>query len=291
MTTDPRPAGAAALRAKLDHRLRAESVRRGIDVNRLRRQVAFERLLVRLGDRWVLKGGLALEFRLDNQCRATRDIDLALTDAAEDGDQVREHLIDTLAEDPQGDHFTFAVAAAKPLAADLAGRPGWRYPVDVRLAGKSFVSIRLDVVARAEEIAGAVEELTIRSALEFAGYPASISVAAIDVHQHAAEKLHALTRDYGDRPNTRTKDLVDLVLLIENELIEPAGLDARLRVVFAERGSHDLPADLTPPPASWTVDYQALTADLDITARTVDTGYALVREFCGRWLRPPRAAD
>lgn len=50
-----------------------------MDVNRLRRQVAFERLLVRLaadGDTWILKGGLALELRLANQCRSTKDLDL-----------------------------------------------------------------------------------------------------------------------------------------------------------------------------------------------------------------------
>lgn len=37
--------------------------------------------------------------------------------------------------------------------------------------------------------------------------------------QHFAEKLHALTRDYGMRPNTRVKDLVDLLLLIHDRLL------------------------------------------------------------------------
>jgi len=76
---------AAALLAALNFRLLAEAEHRGIDVNRLRRQVAFERLLSRLSDpaaeaagTWVLKGGLALELRLTNDCRSTKDVDLAV---------------------------------------------------------------------------------------------------------------------------------------------------------------------------------------------------------------------
>jgi hypothetical protein len=74
-----------------------------------------------------------------------------------------------LEEDVDGDYFIFAVAAPRPLAADLAGRPGWRFSVDVRLAGKSFAMVRIDVVARAEEISDAIEPLTFSSALAFAG--------------------------------------------------------------------------------------------------------------------------
>jgi hypothetical protein len=71
-----------ALRAGLEAHLAAEATIRGVDPNRLRRQIAFERLLVRLNGapadpRWVLKGGFALELRLRNRFRATRDLDLA----------------------------------------------------------------------------------------------------------------------------------------------------------------------------------------------------------------------
>ncbi|MBP2476298.1 putative nucleotidyltransferase component of viral defense system [Crossiella equi] len=279
MSTNP-----AALRARLDARLKTDSADRAIDVNRLRRQLAFERILVRLGEDWVLKGGLALEFRLRNQCRATRDLDLALLGQAEDGERVREHLIDAFAEDPQDDHFSFVVGPPQMLAADSAGRPGWRFSVEARLAGRSFVHVRVDVVARAEEIADGVERLTLPSGLGFAGYPPAISVLAIDVHQHAAEKVHALTRDYGDRPNTRTKDLVDLVLLIEHELLDPARLGRRLRTVFDVRGTHDLPRHPPTPPAAWAADYLALTADLDVTAHTVEAAHELVSRCWADWV-------
>lgn len=52
---------AAAFRQALDAQLKARARERGVDVNRLRTRLAFERFLARLfatGDeRWVLKGG------------------------------------------------------------------------------------------------------------------------------------------------------------------------------------------------------------------------------------------
>jgi hypothetical protein len=55
---------------------------------RLRKTVAFDRLLVRLlrarPDRWALKGGLALQLRLGDRARTTKDIDLSFERAGED---------------------------------------------------------------------------------------------------------------------------------------------------------------------------------------------------------------
>jgi len=54
-----------ALRMALEHRLLARSEATGIALDRLRRRVAFERVVARLQvaepGRWVLKGGMALE--------------------------------------------------------------------------------------------------------------------------------------------------------------------------------------------------------------------------------------
>lgn len=57
----------AALRTALEARLLAESREKGVNLDRLRRQTVFERMLVRLDVAgpgiWVLKGGTALEIR------------------------------------------------------------------------------------------------------------------------------------------------------------------------------------------------------------------------------------
>ena len=70
-----------ALRRALEDRLLALVRREGGDINRLRRQTAFDRLLCRLfretNAPWLLKGGYAMELRIQ-AARTTRDIDLAI---------------------------------------------------------------------------------------------------------------------------------------------------------------------------------------------------------------------
>lgn len=87
-----------ALRAALEDRLRNQAQASGVDLQRLRRRVVVERLLVRLDDsapgRWILKGGMAVELRLHDRARATRDLDLAVRGKV----PTREHLRDLLVE-------------------------------------------------------------------------------------------------------------------------------------------------------------------------------------------------
>jgi hypothetical protein len=74
-------ASAAAFRVALETRLKAISTTEGIDLQRLRRQVSFDRLLARFfaekNAPWLLKGGYAMELRL-RTARTTKDIDISL---------------------------------------------------------------------------------------------------------------------------------------------------------------------------------------------------------------------
>ena len=64
---------AAAFRMALEQRMKTEAERTGFNLARLRKRVAFELFLRRLAqvapDRWVLKGALALDFRLGGASR------------------------------------------------------------------------------------------------------------------------------------------------------------------------------------------------------------------------------
>ena len=79
--------GAAFRRALEDH-LRARSLQTGVPLARLRKMVAFDRLLARLIQHhpkiWVLKGGLALQLRIGEHARTTKDIDLLVLDHQQD---------------------------------------------------------------------------------------------------------------------------------------------------------------------------------------------------------------
>ncbi len=270
---------AVALRRALEARLKQEAATTNTDLARLRRRVVFERLMTRLaadpGDRWVLKGGVALEFRLLDQARATKDLDLLIRADHHDGAEVRDLLIEALSTDPDQDRFTFLVGAPAALAADNAGRPGWRFPVEAALAAKPFALIRLDVVARDQEVAG-TERLRLPGTLAFADMPAR-AVEAVDRRQHFAEKLHALTRDYGDRPSTRVKDLADLILLIETNLPADANLVRTVRHVFTARGTHAVPIVLPDPPPAWRTSYPQIATGLTRTPPDLDSAMAFLR--------------
>jgi hypothetical protein len=72
---------ATALRRALEDRLMTLVSKEGGEIQRFRRQAAFDRLLCRLfqdqTSPWLLKGGYAMELRI-RTARTTRDIDLAL---------------------------------------------------------------------------------------------------------------------------------------------------------------------------------------------------------------------
>ena len=73
--------------------------------------------------------------------------------------------------------------------------------------------------------------------------------SAVDLYQHFAEKLHALVREYGDRPSSRVKDLADLILFIDGGLEPTQELVSAVGDVFLARGSARAPVELPDPPA------------------------------------------
>lgn len=275
-----RYANSVDLRRALEARLKQQADETGTDLSRLRRIAVFDRVGARLSAsdrRWVLKGGTSLEFRLGVRARATKDLDLALLDGPGDGDVVREELIETLGVDVDRDGFMFSVKRPTLLDADASGRPGWRFSVDSTLAGKTFAQIRLDVVLRGEELA-ATEKITLPGVLDFADVPPR-TIESVDRRQHFAEKLHALTRDYGTRPNTRVKDLADLVLLIEDGLPADSSLLEVVNHVFTVRATHPVPRFVPDPPPVWTADYPRLAEVRTLTKPDLAAALNLLRSF------------
>ena len=270
-----------ALRTALEHRLLATSRESGVALDRLRRRVLFERVVSRIEvaepGLWVLKGGMALEVRLSDAARLTKDIDVGLRDSVASPADLHERLIDALSNDPFNDRFTFEVSEPAALREDGGGHPTWRVPVAAFLAAKPFGAIKVDVSPRAHELQ-ATDRLPLPNSLDFAGIPTT-EVEIVDVHRHAAEKFHAMTRDFGDRENSRVRDLLDLVLLIENELLSPGAVADAARAVWAERDGTQPPRPLPPLPASWPARYAQLADGHDVDARTFPQAVALARSL------------
>lgn len=273
-----------AMRAALDARLNNESRALGLDIGRLRRLAVFERILVRMNleqpGAWILKGGVALEVRFRERARTTKDLDLTVMVQVENGDALRETLIDILAADPEGDGFTFEVSAPQTLTADAAGNSAFRFSVRSILARKTFSSFRMDVAPRPDELL-ATESLALPGVLEFAGFPrheATVSAIA----QTIAEKVHAMTLPRGDRENTRVRDLVDIVFLIEGGFDDAAAVSDAASHVFGIRDTHELPSRLPDPPAVWEPRFVQMATEMELAARNLDDAIEVARQFWSR---------
>lgn len=237
-------ATAAAFRTSLETRLlqRAQAV--GVDVGRLRTQVAFERFLQRVFQtqtEWVLKGGYALEVRLQERARTTLDLDL---NASAAGDLFAALQEATLAH--AEDHFEFAVRAQ---GAELAGPPegGQRFHVEARLAGRPFARFHVDL-GLGDTLTQEPEWLDGQADLTFADLPPA-RLRVYPLVTHFAEKVHAYTRPRAQP--TRVKDLVDLALLLTLGLVPDTETAAALRATFSHYGTHPLPTSWPPAPEEW----------------------------------------
>jgi hypothetical protein len=279
---------AGAFRRALEERLKTASLSDQVDLNRLRRQVSFDRLLARLFREepapWALKGGYALELRF-KAARSTLDIDLTLQQAvagtSEGGDtnQVVREMLQNAAGIPLGDWFEYAIG---PPVMDLTAAPygGARYPVEARMDEQIFARFHLDA-GIGDVVMQPHETIVCRDRLGFAGIAPS-SVRMITREQQFAEKVHAYTLPRSAQ-NSRVKDLVDLALLIgSGGLDEQRILDA-LRLTFERRGTHDLPTGLAPPPVDWQIPFQALAEECGLPT-DVDAVFAGVWEFLEKLL-------
>ncbi len=277
-----------SFRAALEGRLRNASNGQS-DLSRRRKAVAFDRVLTRLatveGGRWVLKGGAALEFRMPDRARATRDIDLADTHAATIADAV-DGVIEAIGEDPFGDHFNFRVTRRRRLSDDGHRGPVERLSVDALIGGRVFEKFVVDVVVASGSMPPP-DVLVLGEVVGFAGVP-GVEVLVIDLRTHWAEKLSAYCRRYGDRPNTRVKDLVDLVLLIEQGLEPDDKLLAAVEATFTSRGQ-EVPGALVPSMADeWAEPFLELAEELGLSTPTSAEAHNLIEEYWQRVLEHGR---
>jgi len=248
----------AAFRQAVEHRLREKAVGDGTELARLRQLFVFDRFLTRaadvFGDRLILKGGLALELRLD-RARTTKDIDLWLPVGPDD-------LLARLQEAGRldtGDFLHFEIVKDPrhhEMAAEGMIYQGRRFRAHALLAGKIYgSSFGIDVVI-AEPMTGATDEVTGSHFLTFAGLePTSFRLYPLEVH--IAEKLHAYSLPRA-RPNSRVKDLPDIALLATVRSLQAESLLAAIEETFTWRNTHRIPANLPDPPPTWAPVYERL---------------------------------
>lgn len=263
-----RYSSANAFRSALEERLKNISKKQGTDINRLRRQVTFDRLLCRLfkthPNDLFLKGGYSMELRID-VARTTKDIDLVLkADQVKDHDVKDQTILDILqqaASKDLGDFFNFLVGIP---TADLEAIPygGSRFPIEAHMDGRLFVRFPIDVVV-SSLILEPVEKLKSHDWLDFAGIE-TMPFSTISPEQQFAEKFHAYTMPRDGDENSRVKDVVDMLLLIRTGSLRTDIISTAIKKVFEYRKTHLKPKYIYEPPSSWDPVFSKLAGECNI---------------------------
>lgn len=276
---------AAAFRQGLETRLRAAASERGVQIQGLRLKLAIERLLARLfstaNPPWLLKGGYSMELRFRPRARTTRDVDLSISDTVPP-DQLRRHLaelhemLQRAAAQPLSDFFEFEIA---PARREIQAAPGGGgvFAVAARMDGRDFARFHIDV-GLGDSVVGTVESLLGDDLLDFAGIPRA-RVLAVSKEQQFAEKIHAYSYPWGDRENQRSKDLVDLVVLIERGSLDVSTVRLAMIETFRRRSTHQPPGRLSQPPASWAREFPSMATEAGASVTDLAAAFEILDRY------------
>lgn len=266
----------ADFRRALETRLRTLSQRDGTPLARLRKLIAFDRLLARLlhtePETWVLKGGLALQLRLGQRARTTKDMDIMWRLSASDPHQVLVHVT-SLGED---DWFDFVVEHPEAEQEPLPGG-GKRFNVRALLDSRPFELFHVDVGMN-DPMIESVQLLSMPALLGFADISPTV-VPCFPITQQIAEKVHAYTRPHVSGASSRVKDLVDILLLAELQPLPGLSLRQALQATFDARHTHPLPTTLPFPPDSWSQPLRRMADETGLIWRELDDAVTAAQQF------------
>lgn len=251
----------------------------GVAAGRLQRWIWFMVLLAvidRVRDEkgeplFLLKGGAAMELRLQLEARATKDIDTLFRESME---SMLERLDEALHEG-WGD-FTFERTAPEPIRETHSVR------LDIKLSyrGMRWGTVPFEV-APAEGRSGEDVETLDAIGIDQFGLEGPERVPCLGIRYQIAQKVHACTAPpvEGKDENPRFHDLIDLLLL--RDLVTADGWPAvRAACVdtFETRAVHAWPPELTLY-QSWPDAFAALAADQDFEPTDVQEAARQVREM------------
>ena len=207
--------------------------------------------------------------------RTTKDLDFTVRVAPHGPDDVLLKQLQDVGAGDLGDFFSFRIGEAM-MDLDAAPYGGSRYPVESISGGRTFVRFHLDV-GIGDVVLDPLEQAKMRDWLGFAGISPP-SVPMIHRDQQFAEKLHAYTLPRTAAPNSRVRDLVDMILLIRSRTLASSRIVQALHATFDLRATHPVPKVLDPPPEEWRAPFARLAAEcrLDLSA---SEAFRILAEF------------
>lgn len=264
----------------LEQAVKAAAKKAPYDADKAIRSFYFDRFLCRVFSEtppaFVLKGGQGMLARTVGT-RATRDIDLLFK--KQDLDEAVEELKRVASIDLE-DFITYRFESARPIAVTQEYRDGVNVEFVPLLGSKAQQKISVDLVVdqiacENPDVIDPVNRLEIAD-LKVAYYSVYPIVCTI------ADKICAVTQCYPDnRPSSRVKDLVDLVIILNTQSFEAAPLHNQIALEHALRKMGDFEGFAVPE--SWhdqpySKQYQTLRQESQKVAEypTVESAEELV---------------
>lgn len=265
---------------------RTLSKEQGRDFHSLIRGAYFDRFLSRVfdesqGNRWVLKGGSGMLARVPDT-RATKDVDL--TTSAMSIDDAERALIEAASNDI-GDHAVIRHRDSRPIVEhdvqpDVTGR---RITFEMRDAQtlKLIHTIPVDLVVE-DGLIGRTEVIDPASrVVPSRGLPTA-PYRLYPLADQIADKASATMLRFNGRPSTRTKDLVDLVVIARTQSVDVGQMKSAIVARFAAR-REPIPTRFTVPDG-WTAPYSSMAKDVPACRGFADVHAA--ERLIGRLLAP-----
>ena len=222
--------------------------------------------------RFIVKGGVALELRLRDRARATKDIDIVLRDR--DGDLVR--TLENDLTDKSYQDFTFR-RKREPLLLDN-GAVNLEFAVSYRSG--TWASISIDI-ARVEPGEMGIEWVPAIPLTDLFGITGPANLPCLPLRLHVAQKIHGMTLPpKPGKRNERFRDLIDL-LLLEQLVMDYSGLRQACEEVFRNRATHTWPPTLEAPP-HWSEPFARMARELELPVKNVGEGINQLQAFIDR---------
>lgn len=219
---------------------------------------------------FLLKGGLALEMRLQLRARATSDYDAAFRVRTE---EVIDRLDEALAQPWNGFDLTRDSPESIPNTQAL------RLRLRLSYKGRSWGSVQLEM-APVEGRMGFELDRVKAIPLDQLQVPLPETVSCVSLRYQVAQKLHACTEVFDEgRENDRFRDVMDILLL--EDLLYDVGLPEVREAcvdVFTVRAKHQWPPTVNVYD-SWRVPFAVLARENGFTPHDVDEAAEALAAF------------
>lgn len=265
----------------LERWLGEASKQSGVAAGRLRRWLGFMVVAAMLDEArhaddgeplFLVKGGVAMELRVDIGARATKDFDTAFRESME---VVTDHLDPAL----RGGHGDFT--ATRTELEPVKDTGAVRCDIKIAYRGKSVITVKMEVAAVEGGMGDEIDHVPAKS-LDHVGLTGPDTIPCVAVRWQIAQKLHACTEVFDDGENDRFRDLLDLQLL--GQLVaddEWSGVKEACLEVFDGRGKYSWPPEVTTYD-SWDAGYRALADQTGFSVGDVGEAAAAVAQLIAR---------